>query len=108
MAKHKPEVRRLVGFNVKTRKSVNDTPIAIDLLNRALHRIPKTKSNVQHVVQEKVGKKAVKQIRVPKTVSVAGLFRKHAKPALRNGNRRKEPTPEPDMMDTLLGKLHVL
>ncbi|EPE34499.1 hypothetical protein GLAREA_10193 [Glarea lozoyensis ATCC 20868] len=102
MAKQKPEIRRLVDFNVKTKKSVNDTPIAIDLLNRALERRPKTKSNVQHIVQDKVKKSALKRTHEPKTVSVAGLFRKHAKPAVRSGKKRKEPTPEPGMMDTLL------
>jgi hypothetical protein len=105
MARQAVEPRRAVTFGTTYRKPVNDTPIAIDLLNQALNRKTKAKPAAERPVSEKFNKHASKQIQKPKTVSVAGLFRKKVKQAVRDGrNRRKEPTPEPNMMDSVLGE----
>jgi hypothetical protein len=104
MAKQAAERRRAVTFGTTAQKTSNGTPIAVELLNRARHRKSQTKSKLDRSFLEKVSMHSSKPTHEPKTFSVAGLFKRNGKQGTRNGrNRRKEPPPEPNMLDIIQG-----
>jgi hypothetical protein len=107
MAKEAIDKRRTVLFGTISRKGVVDSPIAVELLNQARHRKTQANSTNGRPFLDRVSKHTSRPNHEQKTVSVAGLFKKNSKHATRNGrNKRKEPTPEPEMMDLVCGEFH--
>jgi hypothetical protein len=106
MARHAAEFHHAVAYRGAHHKTVDDSPIAIDLLNQALHRKSRAKPASEYPVRERIDKHSTKQSKKPKMVSAAGMFKKKGKRGASESKRRwREQTPETDMMVMVRGNL---